>query len=130
MEMPETVNRRPIGETIRHLREKKGWSLTALAERAGVSRSYLYQIEQGESTPTEDKIQKLAGALGARPSELLGEQIVSPVIPQSLQQFADEAKLGSAEIQMLAQIEYRGRRPSTSAEWKAIYAMIKAMLEK
>lgn len=127
--MPERVPQRPIGQRIRRLREQKGWSLTTLAARAGVSRSYLHQIEQGTSAPTQAKIQRLAEALGALPSELLGEKTHDD-IPASLRKFAAEARLGSAEVQMLAQIQYRGQRPSTSEEWKAIYSVIKAMLEK
>lgn len=128
--MPERISRRPIGVTIRELRERKGWSLTTLAERAEISRSYLHQVEQGESAPTSEKIQKLAEALGALPSELLGEQTEDVAIPQSLRDFATEANLESAELRMLAQIEYRGHKPSTLEEWRAIYSIIKGMLEK
>lgn len=127
--MPEKVSRTPLGERVRQLREEKNWSLTELAERAGISRSYLSQIEQGESTPTQAKIVQLANALGALPSELIGEEPDLSKIPSSLKEFADEAELGSAEIQMLASIEYRGKRPSTPAEWKAIYSVIKGILE-
>jgi transcriptional regulator with XRE-family HTH domain len=128
--MAESVPREPIGQRVRHLREQKGWSLTELAERARISRSYLAQIEYGESAPTEDKILRLAEALGARPSELLGENAGPVTIPESLRTFAAQAKLGSAEVQMLAQIEYRGRRPSSPEEWKVLYSIIKAMLEE
>lgn len=128
--MPERVSRKPIGLTIRQLRERKGWSLTTLAERAKISRSYLHQIEQGESVPTADKIQKLAEVFGVLPGELLGEQTEDIALPQSLREFAAEANLESAEIRMLTQIEYRGQKPSTLEEWRAIYSIIKGMLEK
>jgi transcriptional regulator with XRE-family HTH domain len=128
--MPEHVPHKPIGPRIRLLRDKKGWSLSELAEHAGISRSYLHQIERGESVPTQDKIAQLAAALGALPSELLGQEPEEVEIPASLREFASEAHLGSAEIRMLAQVQYRGKRPSTPEEWKAIYAVIKAMLEE
>lgn len=127
--MPERVSKVSLGFRVRQLREKKAWSLTELAERAGISRSYLAQIESGESIPTQAKILQLAEALGALPSELLGEE--SKInIPSSLREFAKKENLGSAEIHMLAQIEYRGSRPNTFEEWKAIYSIIKGMLEK
>ena len=126
--MAERVPKLPIGPRIRQFREQKGWSLTVLAERAGISRSYLAQIEAGESTPTQAKILQLANALGALPSELLGEEPDLADIPESLREFAEAENLGSADIQMLAQIEYRGKRPSTLEEWKAIYSIIKGML--
>jgi transcriptional regulator with XRE-family HTH domain len=115
--MPENVTITPLGDRVRQLREEKGWSLTELADRAGISRSYLSQIEQGDSIPTQVKIIQLANALDALPSQLMGEQPDQTNIPSSLREFAEEADLGSAEIQMLANIEYRGKRPSTPAEW-------------
>ena len=128
--MPERVLKTPLGTRVRQLREGKGWSLTDLAERAGISRSYLAQIESGDSVPTQAKILQLAHALGALPSELLGEEPDIVEIPESLREFAESENLGSAEIQMLARIEYRGKRPSTIKEWKAIYSIIKGMLEE
>jgi predicted transcriptional regulator len=129
--MPEPVSKIPLGTRVRQLREKKGWSLTKLAQQAGISRSYLAQIEYGESLPTQAKILQLANALGALPSELMGEGLTDPVdIPESLQEFARSAGLGSSEVQMLARIEYRGKRPGTVDEWKLLYTIIKTMLEE
>jgi transcriptional regulator with XRE-family HTH domain len=128
--MPENVSKIPLGTRVRQLREKKGWSLTEMAVQAGISRSYLAQIERGESLPTQSKIVQLADALGALPSELLGEKTNQAVIPESLQEFAQSAGLGSAEVQMLARIEYRGKRPGTVEEWKLLYTIIKTMLEE
>jgi transcriptional regulator with XRE-family HTH domain len=126
--MPERTPLKSVGPRIRELREQQGWSLSELSGKAGISRSYLYQIEQEESRPTERIIQKLAIALGAMPSELLGEETEQSEIPKSLQEFARQANLQPAEINMLAQIEYRGRRPSTVEEWKAIFHVIRGLL--
>jgi transcriptional regulator with XRE-family HTH domain len=128
--MAEGIPRVPIGARIKQLRVNKGWSLSELAARAGISRSYLYQLELGESAPTHDKIAQLAHALGALPSELMGEPEAASDIPQSLREFSQQMDLGSAEVQMLAQIKYRGRRPSTVQEWRAIYGIITAMLDE
>jgi transcriptional regulator with XRE-family HTH domain len=128
--MPERVPDAALGARVRQMRDERRWSLTELAERAGISRSYLAQIEAGESMPTQSKIVQLANALGALPSELLGEEPAETAIPSSLKAFAAAANLGSAEVQMLARIEYRGKRPSTLEEWKAIYAVIKGLLEE
>ena len=126
--MADATASMPIGVRIKQMREKKGWSLTELAQRAHISRSYLYQIERGASAPTEEKVRQLATALGALPSELLGEEPPTANIPESLRQFADEARLESAEVLMLAQIEYRGKKPQTKEEWRAIYAVIKGIV--
>jgi transcriptional regulator with XRE-family HTH domain len=130
--MPGNVSNISLGVRLRQLREAKGWSLTDLSERAGVSRSYLAQIESGESIPTQVKIMQLANALGALPSQLMGEEPDPDNlnIPEGLRKFAQSANLGSAEVQMLARIEYRGKRPSTPEEWKLLYNVIKGMLEE
>jgi transcriptional regulator with XRE-family HTH domain len=128
--MPGNVSIIPLGVRLRQLREAKGWSLTDLSKRAGISRSYLAQIESGESIPTQNKIVQLANALGALPSHLLGEDSDNVTIPESLREFAKAANLGSAEIQMLARIEYRGRKPTRVEEWKAIYSVISGMLDE
>jgi transcriptional regulator with XRE-family HTH domain len=117
-----------IGPRVKELRKQKGWSLSELARRAEIARSYLFRIEEGKSSPTYEKIRALASALGALPSELFGEQ--PPTVPTSLQQFAKEENLGSAEVQMLAQIEHRGNKPDSPEEWRAIYSVIKAMTEE
>jgi len=53
-----------IAHQIRALRDAKGWSLEALAERSAVSRSNISLIERGQSSPTAVVLDKLATALG------------------------------------------------------------------
>ncbi|QGZ66770.1 helix-turn-helix domain-containing protein [Paraburkholderia acidisoli] len=53
-----------IARRLRDLRDAKGWSLDALAERSAVSRSNISLIERGESSPTAVVLDKLATALG------------------------------------------------------------------
>ena len=43
---------RQLGERIRALRDERGWSLEALAEASGVSRSMLSEIERNKANPT------------------------------------------------------------------------------
>lgn len=59
----------PIAETIRYLRQRAGMSQEALAERSGVSKSYISQIESGRQSPasiTIATISALASALGGQ----------------------------------------------------------------
>ena len=41
-----------FGVTIRQLREGKGWSQEALAERADLNRSYVGEVERGRVIPS------------------------------------------------------------------------------
>jgi len=52
-------------------RRARGMSVTALAERSGVSRAMIAKVERGEAQPTAALLARLSGALGMRLSELL-----------------------------------------------------------
>jgi transcriptional regulator with XRE-family HTH domain len=67
-----TVRKGGIGEWIRATRKELGISQRALADSAGLSRSYLCDIERGRGTqPSVQTMDKLAEALGASRSDLL-----------------------------------------------------------
>ncbi|MBE5201157.1 helix-turn-helix transcriptional regulator [Pectobacterium sp. FL60-S17] len=57
--MSDELTRR-IGNTLKTLRQEKGWSLTRAAEETGVSKAMLGQIERGESSPTVATLWKIA----------------------------------------------------------------------
>ncbi len=56
---------------ITELRERRQMSREALAEAAGISASYLYEVERGLKRPSTDVLAKLATALGMLPSQML-----------------------------------------------------------
>jgi transcriptional regulator with XRE-family HTH domain len=60
-----------IGLTVRKLRSDRGFTLQALADESGVSKSYLGDIEKGRKNPTTDVIEAIAEALGVPARELL-----------------------------------------------------------
>lgn len=60
-----------IGARIRTERLERGWSLTELAERSGVSRAMINKVERGESSPTASLLGRLSGAFGLTLSTLL-----------------------------------------------------------
>ncbi|MDU2941463.1 MAG: helix-turn-helix domain-containing protein [Enterobacteriaceae bacterium] len=71
MNTPEdTINQR-ISARIRIERESRSWSLSDLAERAGVSRAMIHKIERGESSPTATLLGRLSGAFGISMSTLI-----------------------------------------------------------
>lgn len=60
-----------IGARIRTERESRGWSLTELSQRAGVSRAMIHKVERAESSPTANLLGKLSGAFGLSMSSLI-----------------------------------------------------------
>lgn len=56
---------RMLGDYIKGLREKKGYSLTQLADKAGVSKSYLSMIERNlQQNPSIQFLEKISEILG------------------------------------------------------------------
>ena len=62
---------RSLGLRLRIEREGRGWSLTDLSERAGVSRAMIHKVERGESSPTAALLGRLCGAFGFSVSTLI-----------------------------------------------------------
>lgn len=63
--------RQAFATNLRRLRHERGQSQDALAYEAGVSRSYLSQIEKGVFFVSLKVIGRLAGALQVEPAEFL-----------------------------------------------------------
>ena len=60
-----------FGDKVREERHKQGLSQEELASRAGVHRTYIGMIERAEKNITLSTIEKIAKALGIKPSELI-----------------------------------------------------------
>lgn len=63
-----------LGGNIRTVRTEMGLTLDALAERSGVSRAMLSDIERGKKSPTIRVASQIASGLECTLSELLGEE--------------------------------------------------------
>lgn len=57
---PQPLN---LGERVRELRKSRGWTLEQAASQAGLARSTLSKIENGQMSPTYDALKKLAVGL-------------------------------------------------------------------
>lgn len=53
----------PIGERIKYFRQKKGITVNKLANLAGISQSYLRDIEMGNKNPTIEIVALICQAL-------------------------------------------------------------------
>ncbi|MGF9658361.1 XRE family transcriptional regulator [Pantoea agglomerans] len=62
-----------IGQKVKQEREKRGWSLTELADNSGVSRAMIHKIERGESSPTAVLLARLSGSFDMTISQLLAQ---------------------------------------------------------
>ena len=62
-----------LGQLIRGLRQRNGWTLKDMSERCGIPVSTLSKVEHDRLTLTYDKLQQLGDRLGMRMSELFAE---------------------------------------------------------
>ncbi|MFY4776291.1 helix-turn-helix domain-containing protein [Metabacillus sp. RGM 3146] len=64
-----------IGQRIRKYRKEKNLSLSELADRAGVAKSYLSSIERNlQSNPSVQFLDKISSVLGVSVNTLLNEE--------------------------------------------------------
>ena len=78
-EAVEPINRH-LGARVKQLRAERGWSLEALANASGVSRSMLSQIEREQANPTLAVTQRIARAF----SMSLGDLVETPGVTSSV----------------------------------------------
>ena len=62
--VPEHPEPLDLGPRVRDLRKGRGWTLEQAARQAGLARSTLSKIENGQMSPTYDALKKLATGLG------------------------------------------------------------------
>ena len=67
---PETAARKLFAANLRHERKAGGLSQRALAQRAGLDRTYVGSVERGERNVSIDNIERLAEALGIELADL------------------------------------------------------------
>ncbi len=123
-----------LAERLREARESAGLTLEELAERAEVSKTYLWELEKdeaGEKKPSAEILLRIANALSVTLAELLGLPTVrskakKALISQSLLEFKKRMeslgkRLSEEDLQELASMSFRGGRPRTVDEWHELY---------
>ena len=93
-----------VGDRIREIREELGLTLEKLADKTGISKGFLSDVETGKRDISSEYLLKIADAVGASLDYLLrGENSTSssirqkPVeIPSELSEAAQQLKLSYA----------------------------------
>jgi transcriptional regulator with XRE-family HTH domain len=62
---------RQFGLNVKKLRKEAGLSQEAFADRAGLARSYMSDVETGRRNPTLKVVERIAGALEVPADALL-----------------------------------------------------------
>jgi len=68
-----------LGEKLHKLRKEKGFTLDQLAEKSGLSKSYLWELENRESQrPSAEKLTALASVFSVSPAFFLEDDVRTP----------------------------------------------------
>lgn len=129
------------GDRIREIREELGWTLDTVADKTGISKGFLSDVETGKRDISSEYLLKIADAMGASVDYLLrGETSASasakqkPVqIPPELSEAAQQLKLSYAQTLELLEAHHSviARRSSKSLkrfgvdDWKELYKAIR-----
>lgn len=129
---PAEAGNLSVGARIKARREELELSLSRLAETGKVSKSYLHEIENGQSVmPSAEVLFNIAEALSTSVAVLLGkrrdplEMEAGNAVPESLLAYAKDAGLTEEEMRRLACIKYRNRQPKKKEDWAFIHEAIK-----
>jgi transcriptional regulator with XRE-family HTH domain len=67
---PEARTEVDVGERLRDIRRSRRATLRMIADRAGVSESFLSQVERGRASASIASLRRIAGALGVTVADL------------------------------------------------------------
>jgi transcriptional regulator with XRE-family HTH domain len=110
-----------LGERVRKRRKALGLTAKSLAKAAGVSTSYISQVERGhQEDPSLPALRRLAEALKMDLHALLGGPAPSTdtlTVPASLRELAIEYGLQEDLVGMLSRVQADGMQPNTKEDW-------------
>lgn len=133
-----------VGERIKARREELGWKQDDLARKAGISKSFLSDLENGKRNVGADKLLDIARALSLSLDYLMtgkdNKKEESPArelqIPKALAEFAEDEGLTFRQAIALLEMQNQiiAHRSSTKRgdlkkiDWQKFYEAVKEFL--
>lgn len=71
------MDKRNLGQRVKHLREQNNLTQKELAEKAGITRNYISSIETGRYSPSIETLQKIADVLEETVLNILDNRVES-----------------------------------------------------
>jgi transcriptional regulator with XRE-family HTH domain len=139
------IDLKKLGATIRFLRQGKNWSLADLAEKSGVSKAYISDLENGVAgKPNIQYVFNVSVALDVTLDDLLKDSTakerrtkrrLTGDLPPGLAELQTALKLSGDvlsddDLEMLAQVNFRGNRPKDLAGWRFVLQAIRMAGER
>lgn len=126
-----------LANRLRTLRQKAGLSLDDVAAKAGISKTYLWELEKDEAgvkKPSADVLLRIANALSTTMADLMElptvrVQDTEVEIPAALHQLQEHlagmgTELTDKDLRDLANTRFRGGQPRTVEEWYQLYTTL------
>jgi transcriptional regulator with XRE-family HTH domain len=123
-----------LAKRLRAFRDQAGLSLDQLADRAKMSKGYIWELEQdeeGKKKPSAEILMRLANALSVTLADLLAlptVRVKKDKLPlnRALREFKDRMEtlgtpLEENDLRELAGMSFRGGQPRTADEWHTLY---------
>ena len=125
-----------VGQRINYVRIQQGLTLERLAQQAGLSKSFLWEVEQDRSGISGNRLLQIADALNASIEYLLRggsnvetEKPKAIEIPTELSEAAQELRLSYQQTLALLQVDrtivaYRSgkrRGRKNKEDWRSLY---------
>jgi transcriptional regulator with XRE-family HTH domain len=118
-------------------------TLDQLAKAAGVSKTYVWELEQDADAtkkPSAELLLKIANALSITLADLMELPSVKAdnrtvEISESLREFIErmrrlKIRLTDSEIRDLATTRFRGGQPKTADDWHDLYRVLKRSVKE
>lgn len=131
-----------VGDRIKKRRLELNWTQDQLAQKAGISKSFLSDLENGKRSVSADNLLDIARALGVSLDYLMtGAAVEQPVtevpIPAALARFAAVEGLSfrkaivllDMQKQIVAHRSARKKDGLETVDWRAFYEAVKEFLE-
>jgi transcriptional regulator with XRE-family HTH domain len=131
-----------LGDRIKQRRLELGWTQDALAQKAGISKGFLSDLENGKRGINAETLLDIGRVLGVSLDVLMtgsgGEEVARPEIeiPQPLAEFASARGLSFRQtltlLQMQRQIVARRTAPGgerASFDWARFYESVEEFLK-
>lgn len=126
-----------LADRLRKLRTDKDMSLDDVAQKAKISKTYLWELERdkaGEKKPSADVLLRIAEALKVSLAELLAldpiriddrEVDLAPGLRDLKERMAkSDQPIAPEDLQDLARMRFRGSQPQTVDDWHQLYLLL------
>lgn len=135
---------RTAGERIRQIRMNMGWTQERLAREAGLSKSFMSDLENNKTTVSGNNLLKIAQVLGASLDYLMkgdgGKPIEEPKtieIPIELSRAAEECSILFSEVLILLDVQEsimarrnsKQNRTMKEEDWKQLFEKARSFME-